>query len=251
MASSSIRDRVELRDGLEIIVSEVFGPTVQGEGTTLGKPTMFLRLGICNLSCTWCDTRYTWDWKNYDYTEEVKRVTSEGVVEEILEKASGNKFVNRLVISGGEPLLQQYKLGYVLDVLVDNLGWNVEIETAGTIAPSKIMKELVSQFNVSPKLEHSGNPKDKRFKPAVLREFKDTNKAVFKFVAKNVEDLNEVESIVSLVGIPESLVYIMPEGQDPETISTRACALVDDVIAKGYNLTTRLHVLLWGSKRGV
>ena len=49
-----------------LVISEVFGPTVQGEGPTIGRRAAFVRLGRCNLDCSWCDTPYTWDWERYD-----------------------------------------------------------------------------------------------------------------------------------------------------------------------------------------
>ena len=251
MSSSSVRDGIELRDNFQLIVSEIFGPTIQGEGASIGMPTMFLRLGICNLACDWCDTKYTWDWANYDYTKELKRMSRQEVFNELLDKSKETPHVRRLVISGGAPMLQQSKWESIVDKLVTDLGWKVEVETAGTIAPTERVASLVSQFNVSPKLEHSGNPVEKRYRPEVLRAFKNTDKATFKFVVRDVSDFEEIYAIVEGFSIELDKVFIMPEGQDPETISTRVNELVDRVVWEGYNLTTRLHVLLWGSKRGV
>ena len=79
--------------------------SIQGEGVTAGTPSVFLRLSTCNLACTWCDTRYTWDWDNHDYDREVVALDAEDVEQRILGFRCPH-----LVITGGEPLIQQKAL---------------------------------------------------------------------------------------------------------------------------------------------
>jgi 7-cyano-7-deazaguanosine (preQ0) biosynthesis protein QueE len=229
-----------------LIVSEIFGPTVQGEGPSLGKRCMFLRLAICNLACSWCDTKYTWDWKNYNYKEQTKRMSAEAILDHFHWFPPD---INRLVITGGEPLLQEEKLYPIIRGLYED-AWSIEIETAGTISP-KFLIPYVEQFNVSPKLEHSGNPLEKRFKPDVLKEFVDSGVATFKFVVQETEDLKEVAWICGQVGIPSEKVYIMPEGTNPERLNRVLSNIIEPAIQCGYNVTTRMHVMAWGEKRGV
>ena len=130
-------------------INEIF-KSIQGEGPNFGKPAIFLRTAQCNLKCTWCDTKYTWDWKNYDFTKEVKEMTIVEIQEKILHLG-----IKHLVITGGEPLLQQDDLADLLSFLKPD--FYVEVETNCTILPNKKLTDLVDQWNVSPKTENSGN----------------------------------------------------------------------------------------------
>lgn len=223
--------------GVTLIVSEVFGPTLQGEGPSIGRRAGFVRLGRCNLACTWCDTPYTWDWSRFDQSVELRRVEVAEVV-----AAVEAMDVPMVVVTGGEPLLQQAAL---LDLLPALRPRRIEVETAGTIAPRPELVALVDQFNVSPKLANSGNPAERRLKPDVLRAFAVTGKAVFKFVVTGPEELDEVAAF----GV--SPVWVMPEGTSADVVRSRMAALADEVIARGWNLSPRLHVELWGDRRGV
>lgn len=151
------------------------------------------------------------------------------------------------MVTGGEPMLQQRVLEPVLRG-IKSRSWRVEVETAGTVAPS-LPPGLVDQFNVSPKLANSGNEVHKRYRPDVLRRFEETGVSIFKFVVVEPADLDEVQSIVDECELSD--VWIMPEGTDAATLGTRMRLLADDVLSRGWNLTTRLHVLIWGDKRGV
>ncbi len=231
----------------ELLVSEIFGPTFQGEGPSLGRRTSFLRLATCNLACTWCDTRYSWDWKNFDIKKEVTRMEAIEVV-----KAIELMKTDRLVITGGEPMIQQDKLLVVLQGLLDCRQYNFEIETAGTLVPSLDIghPQFPIQWNVSPKLVNSGNPEEKRFVLEALQAFNDLE-ANFKFVVQKESDLEEVGWIVTQIEIPNSRVFIMPEGTTRKKIQYHAEIIADKVLEYGWNFTTRLHVMLWGDKRGV
>jgi 7-carboxy-7-deazaguanine synthase len=222
----------------ELVVSEVFGPTLQGEGPSVGQRAGFVRLGRCNLACTWCDTAYTWDWSRFDPAVELRRMS----VAEITAQVEAMD-VPMVVVTGGEPLLQQSGLSELLLTLSPR--HRIEVETAGTIAPSPELVGLVDQFNVSPKLGNSGNPIDRRHQPDVLRALEATGKAVFKFVVTGPHELDEVAAF----GVAP--VWVMPEGTTAERVRAGLAALADPVIERGWNLTTRLHVELWGDKRGV
>ena len=76
--------------------------SLQGEGVTAGRPSVFLRLATCNLACSWCDTKYTWDWDSYENEREVVSLFVSEVEERLLRFGCP-----RLVITGGEPLMQQ------------------------------------------------------------------------------------------------------------------------------------------------
>jgi organic radical activating enzyme len=123
----------------------------------------------------------------------------------------------------------------------------VEVETAGTIAPE--LDGLVDRWNVSPKLASSGNPRERRYKPDVLRAFEATGRAAFKFVVGAPSELDEVQDIVDECGLTS--VLVMPEGVDAPTVLARMQELAGPVLARGWDLTPRLHILLWGDRRGV
>ncbi|MDP9404837.1 MAG: 7-carboxy-7-deazaguanine synthase QueE [Actinomycetota bacterium] len=224
-----------------LVVSEVFGATFQGEGPSCGRAAGFVRLGRCNLACSFCDSRHTWDWDRYDPAVELHATT----VAEVLAQLDAMP-VSMVVVTGGEPLLQQRHLPPLLEPLKAR-GWRVEVETAGTVAPT-LPEGLVDQWNVSPKLANSGMPVERRLKPAVLAELRSTGRAVFKFVAGNVADLEEIDAMVSRVDLEP--VWVMPEGTDAPTVIARLQELAPSVLARGWNLTPRLHILIWGDERG-
>lgn len=229
-------------DADTLVVSEVFGPTFQGEGPSIGQRAGFVRLGRCNLDCTWCDTPYTWDWERYDPAEELHRVAVGDVIAQLEAMEPG-----RVVVTGGEPLLQQRQLARLVRACAER-GWPVEIETNGTRAPSDDLVALVAQWNVSPKLANSGVAEDKRIRPEALAAFVASGRAVFKFVATGEADLAEIEALAAAHDLTP--VWVMPEGTDAATVVTRARALAGPALEHGWNVTPRLHVLLWGDERG-
>ena len=129
-------------------------------------------------------------------------------------------------------------------------GRRVEIETNGTIAPLPELAEIVDQFNVSPKLSRfgAGMPASRRIKPEALRAFAATGRAVFKFVVTDVAELDEIDALAAGYGLAP--VWVMPEGTDAAVVTTRLRALADPAIRRGYHLSTRLHLVLWGDQRG-
>lgn len=226
-------------------VCEVFGPTVQGEGPHIGQPAVFVRLAGCNLDCVWCDTPYSWDWERYDRSTEVHIEGSGSLAQRVIHLAAGR--VQLCVLTGGEPLLQQRRwLVFVAALQAE--GIDVDVETNGTIAHDTTMEHFVRTWVVSPKLANSGIPYDKRIKPEVLRGFEETGSAVLKFVVQRPSELHEVQLIADLV--PLMPVYVMPEGTTMEQLLERTGAIAMGVAERGWHLTTRLHVMIWGDKRG-
>jgi 7-carboxy-7-deazaguanine synthase len=228
----------------ELLVAERFGPTVQGEGPSLGQRAVFIRLMQCNLRCPPCDTPYTWDATRFDLDAEAAPVA----IAELLGWASAQP-VDLVVITGGEPLLQQRRLVPLVSGLVE-AGLRVEIETNGTIAPVPELLARVTRFNVSPKLSTfgAGMPRAKRIKPGVLHQFVASGRAVFKFVAVGVADLAEITELVDEHQLAP--VFVMPEGRSAKVVTRRLAELAEAAIARGFHLTTRLHVLAWGDQRG-
>jgi organic radical activating enzyme len=228
---------------IHLNVNEIFGPTIQGEGSHTGERCGFLRLAGCNLSCSWCDTPYSWDWSRYDKAAESHRMS----IQEIADQINAMK-VKRLIVTGGEPMLQQR----AMPELQALTGCKIDIETNGTIAPREETVEAVYLFCVSPKLAHAGDSEAMRFKPDVLnrfRELAEDGKAIFKFVATSVDDFAEIDQFLDAAYISNESVWIMPEGITAEKQLTGLQDLADAVIERGWNVSSRLHVLIWETER--
>ncbi len=226
----------------QVRVTELFGPTLQGEGPSVGQRALFVRLSGCNLDCDWCDTPYTWDWSRFDRAEQSREMPIAAVRDWILARDA-----DLVVITGGEPLIQHRRLLPLLTALAA-AGRRVEIETNGTIAPGAAVAELVERFNVSAKLSGSGVPAARRIRPGALRALRDSGKAVFKFVINGDDDVMELVELQARLDLAP--VWIMPQGVTEQDILTGLRALAGPALAHGWNLTPRLHVLLWGDERG-
>jgi 7-carboxy-7-deazaguanine synthase len=218
--------------------------SIQGEGVSAGVPSTFVRLAVCNLRCSWCDTRYTWDWERYDPSAEIVALAAAEVADRVEATAPRN-----VVITGGEPLLQQRALVPLAAALKAG-GRRIEVETNGTIAPHEDLGALVDQWNVSPKLANSGNAPERREVATALAWFARQPTAYFKLVVAAPSDLDEVTAMVAGYAVPAARVLLMPEGRTPAALAERSGWLVERCAAVGYRFTTRLHVLLWGDERG-
>lgn len=231
-------------------VSEIFGPTIQGEGPSQGRATMFLRLGLCNLDCSWCDTPYTWDWtgKNgikFDREQELVRMPVRDVASQIV---SESKNARRLVISGGEPLIQKSALDELVDLMISE-GFDIEIETNGTLTATPRLLARV-QINISPKLSNSGIDRDKRINLDTLAELLAYN-STLKFVVTSEDDLDEIEEIRSALAVNPSRIFIMPEGISSQKILEALPSIMSIAARRGYGVSPRLHVLAYNNLRGV
>ena len=136
-------------------------------------PSVFVRLALCNLRCQWCDTRYTWDWAAYDPRASILPVSPGDAAAWILQRATEARNV---VVTGGEPLLQQSELIPLVEMLRAG-GLRIEVETNGTIIPAAGLAAAVDQWNVSPKLANSGNAPDQQESPEALAWFAEEPRA--------------------------------------------------------------------------
>jgi 7-carboxy-7-deazaguanine synthase len=223
-------------------LSETFG-SIQGEGASAGEPCFFVRLASCNLACRWCDTRYTWDWDQFDYHREVTKID----VGELADRVAGSGYA-RLVITGGEPLLQQRGIARLLASLPADLV--VEIETNGTLRPDRPLLDRVDQWNVSPKLSSSGEPAARRVHLDVLRTFRDTGRAFLKLVVAQEDDPSEMDALVRELGWPTSRILLMPEGARPLDLAAATPRVRSLALARGFSISPRLHVERFGGERG-
>jgi 7-carboxy-7-deazaguanine synthase len=254
MSSPSAAEHVER--GTTLPISEVFH-TIQGEGPSTGTRAVFVRLGGCNLSCTWCDTPYTWDAERYDLRAEIRR-TSVEEVRGALDAAAAPL----LILTGGEPLLHQHTAGWKELVTAAHLrGMRVEVETNGTKCPDDnypIGLTAVQRYVVSPKLAHAGGTPRQRIVSAALDTFADMaahGRAVFKFVVRAGDawqlrdDLQSVGALVAAHHLPAPAIWVMPQGTTSEAVLRGTQTLAPFAIERGWNLSTRLHTLIWGAER--
>lgn len=236
--------------------------SIQGEGKSLGWPSIFVRTSLCNLHCVWCDTDYTWNWKGTRFPHrndarpgyrkfDKKDWIAECTVDEVAALVADFPCHN-VILTGGEPMIQQPALTDLMAVLREkSTHYRFEVETNGTLLPSEAFDAAIDQYNVSPKLENSGNGRKLRERPAAYRFFAASPKANFKFVVADPADLEEVLGLIDRFGIAPEKVWLMPEGSTRQTLARRRKWLVDICKDYGFRYTDRLHVQIWGSKKGV
>lgn len=219
--------------------------SVQGEGVHIGKPAVFLRLSLCNLACTWCDTKYTWDWKRYDPKKQIIEMSPEEIGREVLRYNC-----KHLVVTGGEPMIQHRQLIPLSKCLKDK-GFRIEIETNGTIVPTRELANLIDHWSVSPKLDNSGNPPSSREVAEAYLFFGRLPSSYFKYVVESEDDLAEVQRMEQKYNLAHERIILMPEAKDRETLVYRSRWLVEHCKSHGYLFSTRLQILLWGNRQGV
>jgi organic radical activating enzyme len=230
---------------------EIFA-SVQGEGPSAGTPVAFVRLSRCNLACVWCDTAYTWHFEGDErphrdgttYDRRANQVTLEVADVASRIRALGQR---RLVVTGGEPILQAGPLADLLEELED---MTIEIETNGTTRAPPRLDIRVDQYNVSPKLTHSANPADLALLPERLAAYAADPRAWFKFVIAQSGDVDEVLALQRTYAIPSARIFLMPEGTDGATLRTRQEWFVPLCLQHGFRLSDRLHIHLFGDTRG-
>ncbi len=223
---------------------EIFA-SLQGEGPSAGRPSSFVRLSRCNLACVWCDTAYTWRFTGPDaFDRKANQLT-------LSEAETADRILalgqDRLVVTGGEPLLQAPALARLLALLP---AMHVEIETNGTVAPPSALDRQVHQYNVSPKLAHSGNLAALALVPARLAAYAAEPRAFFKFVVAEPADLAEVLALRDVCSIPSERLFVMPEGTDSATLRDRSRWLAAAAMDHGFRFSDRLHIHLYGDTRG-
>ena len=230
---------------------EIFA-SLQGEGPSAGKPCAFVRLSRCNLACVWCDTAYTWRFEGDNRPHrsgETWERTANQVTLSVQDAAARIAALGkpRLVVTGGEPLLQAPALARMLALLP---GMAIEIETNGTVAPPPALDRQVHQYNVSPKLAHSGNPAELALPPERLAHWAQEPRAFLKFVIAEPSDVAEVLALADTFGIPRERLYLMAEGTDTATLAARELWLAQLCLDHNLTLSRRLHIELYGDKRG-
>ena len=222
-------------------IAEIFY-SIQGEGMLAGVPSVFVRTSGCNLRCTWCDTPYT------SWQPEGEEQSVESIAERVAGYGAGHA-----VITGGEPMIAPG----IAD-LTRRLRQHITIETAGTV-DLDVRCDLMS---ISPKLANS-IPHDRdggrwaaqherlRYQPEVLKRLIGRYPYQLKFVISEPGDLAEVHALVDEIEASKDRVLLMPEGIDPATLRERSSWLIDICKQEGFRFSPRLHIELWGNRRGV
>lgn len=229
-----------------MLISEIFH-SLQGEGELTGVPSVFVRTSGCNLRCNWCDTPYaSWQPEGTNLS-----------VEEIVTAVQSHP-ARHVVLTGGEPLLA--KGIRELAAELRKLRYHITIETAATLAPDGIACDLAS---LSPKLKNSA-PDERldetwrkkhealRWQPEVVRAWLAHYGYQLKFVVSQADDVTEIETMIGelKVEIPRSKILLMPEGITAEALRARGGWLGELCKQRGYRYASRLHVELYGNKRG-
>jgi 7-carboxy-7-deazaguanine synthase len=222
-------------------IAELFY-SIQGEGSLAGVPSVFVRTSGCNLRCEWCDTPYTsWRPEGTDWSED-------RIIAEVCAHPA-----RHVVVTGGEPMIAP---GIV--ALTERLraaGRHITIETAGTVF-HPVACDLMS---ISPKLANS-TPHDPqwaarhdrlRIQPDVLAELMRRYEYQLKFVIAEPADLEEVRELIASLCADRERVILMPEGTDRDRVRERALWIAEVCKSEGFRFSPRLHVDLWGDKRGV
>lgn len=207
----------------------------------VGMPSVFVRTSGCNLRCTWCDTPYT------SWHPEGEERSIESIAEEVERYGASH-----VVVTGGEPMIAPE-----IEALTHLLKQHVTIETAGTV-DAHVRCDLMS---ISPKLANSTpHARDDgrwaaqhdrlRYQPEILRRLIQLYPYQLKFVIADRNDMTEVHAIVEAVGASKSRVLLMPEGVDAAVLAERGRWLADICKREGYRFSARLHIELWGNRRG-
>ncbi|MFI5335551.1 MAG: 7-carboxy-7-deazaguanine synthase QueE [Opitutales bacterium] len=229
-----------------MLIAEIFH-SLQGEGRLAGVPSVFVRTSGCNLRCNWCDTPYA------SWQPEGRQMTVEEIVAEVKKYPA-----RHVVLTGGEPMIAPEIHDLAFQLQDERL--HITIETAGTVPPRGIACDLAS---VSPKLAHSApdarldeawrkKHEALRWQPAVVADWIAIGEYQLKFVVSTEADLAEIEAMIRETdcAVPPENILLMPEGITVDVLRARGAWLAGLCQARGYRYTPRLHIELYGNRRG-
>ena len=225
-------------------IAEIFH-SIQGEGMLVGVPSVFVRTSGCNLRCVWCDTPYT------SWAPEGAEMTVDQIAACVAEYPA-----RHVVVTGGEPMIAPEIVD--LTQALRQAGLHITIETAGTVY-QPVACDLMS---ISPKLANS-TPREReggrwaaqhdrlRYQPEVLLKLMRDYDYQLKFVVAAPEDISEIAKMIEDTDANRSRVVLMPEGTAPEALRERSQWLAEICKREGFRYSPRLHIDLWGNRRGV
>tara|TARA_R110001632_G_scaffold96953_1_gene203354 strand:- start:2263 stop:2994 length:732 start_codon:yes stop_codon:yes gene_type:complete len=240
----------------KLAISEVFY-SIQGEGKTIGIPSVFVRLGGCNLMCGGMGTQFDGElhngaeWRCDSVEVWMKALSKE--VQDVLPKDCVEAIKNdaHLIITGGEPTMQQSGLKSFMQYVKEHINEKAyfEIETNGTIMPDEYLLKNIDLFNCSPKLRNSGMDNNMTFKPDVIKQLNKKN-TIFKFVVNSDKEWEEIQRDY-LPLVDKQKVYLMPAGENQNLLKQNKLRVANLAKNNYLNFTTRLHIDLWNQKTGV
>jgi 7-carboxy-7-deazaguanine synthase len=229
-----------------MLISEIFY-SLQGEGSLVGVPSVFVRSSGCNLRCVWCDTPYA------SWNPTGQEMTMDQIITEILPHPA-----QHVVLTGGEPMIA--KGMHELAAQLRDMGKHITIETAGTIMPGGIACDLAS---LSPKLAHStprvenagawsARHERDRWQPDVIRAWIDHCDYQLKFVVRTLSDVEEIIALLDRekISVPAHKILLMPEGTDATVLQHSARQVAEWCKQFGFRYTPRLHIDLYGNTMG-
>jgi 7-carboxy-7-deazaguanine synthase len=244
----------------KVFVAEIF-KSFQGEGPFIGRPCIFVRFFGCNQNCKWCDSKYA-----TKFDEAIKQSTDIKQYEYQELKSILENYNLPVVFTGGEPLLQKEFLQKI--DLAD-----VEIETNGSLDLLYLNPEW--NINISPKLSNSGNPITSNYLNNLVKNIVEASvifqsRLSLKFVVDCENEMsNDIIEITQFLKKIEMYfndnvpgysskfvyknIYLMPMGTNEEQIKKGIITLSEssEDIPFQFKISPRLHVLVFGNKRGV
>jgi len=242
-----------------LTVSEIFGPTMQGEGAMAGVFTYFVRFGACDYRCLFCDTAFAV--LPELVREESTKMGATEIVDKLLELPKGPRWIT---LSGGNPALQ--KVDDLLDEVRRRTKYRIAVETQGSVWKDWLSR--VDQLTISPKPPSSGM--DGILHPEVRHYLEhgmlngQVNLKVPVFDDRDYEFAVKVHQQWPLVPFYFSIVTRMGglhgdfDGgaiDTPGDLAGRYRWLVErashDERVWDVRAFPQLHVVIWGHKRGV
>tara|TARA_R100000664_G_scaffold3047_2_gene7171 strand:+ start:2629 stop:3369 length:741 start_codon:yes stop_codon:yes gene_type:complete len=241
----------------KLAVSEVFY-SIQGEGKTMGYPSVFVRLGGCNLMCGGMGTQNDKELHNEAQwrcdTVEVWMKSQSKFISQVLNEEQIKAIKNgaHLIMTGGEPLMQQKNLVEFIKYIKSNINENVyvEIETNGTIIPNEDTLQYINLFNCSPKTKNSGNDKSLTYVPKAIRTINEAKDSIFKFVINDYNDFEEVKNDYAQL-VDREKIWLMPAGENQKLLEKTKENVAELCKVNNLKFTTRLHIEIWNQKTGV
>lgn len=228
-------------------ICEIY-PCLQGEGSRAGTPSILVRTLGCNLRCAWCDTPYTsWQLERGKYT-----------VEDVRSLLDMHPQIGEVILTGGEPTLCP-DLGALIG-LCQKEEKKITLETNGTRLIAEELMRAIDLVSLSPKLSNS-SPDDKTTRlrhdtdrihlPVIRQWIESAVDYQLKFVVSSPEDIQEIRTLIKELDIPTKNIYLMPEGRTQEELQQKRLWLADLCIREGFHYCERLHIIIYGDKRGV
>ncbi len=232
---------------MKLNICEIY-PCLQGEGSRAGTPSILIRTLGCNLRCRWCDTPYT-SWQ----LEKGKYNTGD-----VLSIINTNPHIEEIIITGGEPTLCP-DLDEIIDLCIEKEK-KITLETNGTRLIAENLMKSIDLVSLSPKLSNSSpsdnatalrHNADRIHLPIIQKWIELSTNYQLKFVVSTPEDIREIKILKGELDLNRSNIYLMPEGRTENELQQKRQWLADLCIKEGFHYGERLHIIIYGNKRGV